>query len=326
MYDCEALIVPGEGAEFLPRHFNGKFDLHQRAYALFDFSQRVDVKFLSYFMHHSKGYFPSVAVGATVKSLRRRHFVDMPIALTNLAAQRRIVSILDEAFAGIATAKENAEKNLQNARALFESHLRASLTARDDSWKPKTLVDVCSITSALIDPRDDQFSGLLHVGAGNMVSGVGELLGLQTAKEEGLISGKFPFDTSMVLYSKIRPYLLKVARPDFAGLCSADVYPLAPLPGRMDRDFLFYLLRGPAFTEYAISGSARAGMPKVNREHLFAFQTFLPSVEQQAVIARKLDMLADEVKQVVAICQRKLAALDELKQSLLAKAFAGELC
>ena len=60
--DCEALIIPGEGAEFLPRHFVGKFDLHQRAYALFDFSPRIEVKFLFHYLHHVADYFPRVAV------------------------------------------------------------------------------------------------------------------------------------------------------------------------------------------------------------------------------------------------------------------------
>jgi type I restriction enzyme S subunit len=74
LYDCEALIVPGEGKEFLPRHFVGRFDLHQRAYALFDFDPRIDVRFLYHYLHYRRDYLPSVAVGATVKSLRLRHF------------------------------------------------------------------------------------------------------------------------------------------------------------------------------------------------------------------------------------------------------------
>ena len=90
--DCEALIIPGEGAEFLPRHFVGKFDLHQRAYALFDFSPRIDVKYLYHYLHHVADYFPRVAVGATVKSLRLRHFEQLPVRLTDLETQRRAVA------------------------------------------------------------------------------------------------------------------------------------------------------------------------------------------------------------------------------------------
>jgi type I restriction enzyme S subunit len=129
----------------------------------------------------------------------------------------------------------------------------------------------------------------------------------------------------MVLYSKIRPYLMKVARPDFNGLCSADMYPLAPLPSEITRDYLFHLLLSKHFTDYAIQGSARAGMPKVNREHLFEFKVWLPPVKKQVGLAAKLDDLQEETQRLASIYRRKLDALEALKKSLLHSAFSGEL-
>ncbi len=129
----------------------------------------------------------------------------------------------------------------------------------------------------------------------------------------------------MVLYSKIRPYLMKVARPDFIGLCSADIYPLMPLPNKITRDYLFYLLMSKQFTDYAILGSARAGMPKVNREHLFEFRTWIPPINQQNEFSKTLDALHAEIRHLASFYQRKLAALEELKKSLLHQAFNGEL-
>ena len=121
----------------------------------------------------------------------------------------------------------------------------------------KRLSEVCAITSILVDPRKKEFLDLPHVGAGNIESQTGVFIDLKTARVEGLISGKFLFDDTKVLYSKIRPYLMKVARPDFNGLCSADMYPLAPIPSEIDRDYLFHLLLSKGFTDYAIKGSAR---------------------------------------------------------------------
>ncbi len=129
----------------------------------------------------------------------------------------------------------------------------------------------------------------------------------------------------MVLYSKIRPYLMKVARPDFRGLCSADMYPLAPFPKEIARDYLFHLLLSKPFTDYAIQGSARAGMPKVNREHLFEFKVWLPLLKTQTELAEKLDALHEETQRLAGLYQRKLAALDALMTSLLHQAFTGEL-
>jgi len=118
---------------------------------------------------------------------------------------------------------------------------------------------------------------------------------------------------------------MKVARPDFNGLCSADMYPLAPLPKQIARDYLFYLLLSKTFTEYAIQGSARAGMPKVNREHLCEVRTWLPAVKKQKELAATLGALHSETQRLVSIYQQKHAALDELKNSLLHRAFSGQL-
>jgi type I restriction enzyme S subunit len=259
------------------------------------------------------------------KRVAKDFIEEYSIPVPPLPEQQRIVTLLDEAFDGIATAKANAEKNLQNARAIFESHLQSVFTQRGDGWTEKRLADVCAITSTLVDPRKAEFIDLTHVGAGNIESKTGAFIELKTAREEGLISGKFLFDESMVLYSKIRPYLMKVARPDFNGLCSADMYPLSPTPGEADRDYLFHLLLSQHFTDYAIEGSARAGMPKVNREHLFEFRVFMPSLRRQREIAARFDDLQGETQRLESIYQQKLAALDELKKSLLNSAFNGDL-
>src|SRR4029077_19248599 len=182
----------------------------------------------------------------------------------------------------------------------------SAFTHHGPGWAEKKLSDVCAITSTLVDPRKKEFVDLIHVGAGNIESKTGVFVDLKTAREEGLISGKFLFDESMVLYSKIRPYLMKVARPDFPVLCSADIYPLSPALNQITRDFLFHLLLSKRFTEYAILGSARAGMPKVNREHLFDFPVRLPNVSVQKESTAKLDMLSDETRRLESIYLQKL--------------------
>lgn len=264
-------------------------------------------------------------IGATVDTLTIKKLQSLKVKLPDLAEQKRIVAILDKAFAGIETAIANTEKNLANARELFESYLNSMFSQGDDRWNKKPLSEICGITSSLVDPRESEFRDLNHVGAGNIISITGELINVQIAREEGLKSGKFVFDESMVLYSKIRPYLRKVARPEFNGLCSADIYPLTPDTELLYRDFLYYLLLSKSFTDYAIAGSARAGMPKVNREHLFGYSAVLPDIEEQKRLVESLDAVALEAKHLESIYQQKLTALAELKQSLLQKAFSGEL-
>jgi type I restriction enzyme S subunit len=247
------------------------------------------------------------------------------IPIPPLPEQQRIVAILDEAFASIAKAKSNAEQNLKNAKELFESYVETVFENKSDVWKRKSLGEVCEISSKLIDPKSSMYQNLLHIGGGNIESKTGTLIDLKTAKEENLISGKFLFDNRMVLYSKIRPYLMKVVKCEFEGLCSADIYPLLGFNNLMIRDFLYYLLLTKKFTDYAIQGSQRAGMPKVNRDHLFEYQFNLPPITTQQTIVNKLDALSLENKKLQAIFQQKLHDLEELKKSVLQKAFKGEL-
>jgi len=288
-------------------------------------SKHLDHNFLKYLFIAEDEDLLRFASGSVHQTIYFPEAKAFHVCHPSLPEQQRIVGILDEAFDGIATAKANAEKNLKNARVLFESHLQSVFTQRGEGRLEKKLSDVCAITSTLVDPRKKDFLDLVHVGAGNIESKNGVFVELKTVREEALISGKFLFDESMVLYSKIRPYLMKVARPDFNGLCSADMYPLTPLPNQITRDYLFHLLLSKHFTEYAIQGSARAGMPKVNREHLFEFRVWLPSVKKQNELAAKLDSLREETQRLESLYQRKLSALDALKKSLLHQAFTGQL-
>lgn len=114
---------------------------------------------------------------------------------------------------------------------------------------------------------------------------------------------------------------MKVARPKFRGLCSADIYPLTPKSSHLDRGYLYYLLYTPEFTDFAISGSERAGMPKVNRDHLFAFQVPLPPLPEQQRIVGILDEAFDGIATAKANAEKNLQNARELFESYLEKVF-----
>ena len=284
--------------------------------------EKLDAKYLFYVLSANVQALDDLGTGTTFKELSAGSLKAFPVPLPPLDEQKRIVEVLDAAFEGLSRARAHTETNLQNARELFESITRQAFE-RDGATV--TLEEVADIPSALVDPREDAFADLPHVGAGNMETGSDQLVNVMTAREEKLISGKYTFDPSMVLYSKIRPYLRKAARPDFEGLCSADVYPLRPDPSRLDRNYLFHLLMGPDFTEYAIAGSGRVGMPKVNRNHLFAYTFSLPSLAAQREATAKIDAAMEYCDQAASHYRAKLADLDAVRQALLQKAFAGEL-
>ncbi len=93
LFDCEAIIIAGEGQDFIPKYFIGKFDLHQRTYAITNFNGQIG-KYLFYFIHYFRGYFLSQAVGSTVKSLRLPMFKKMPVYLPHIKEQTKIANFL----------------------------------------------------------------------------------------------------------------------------------------------------------------------------------------------------------------------------------------
>ena len=321
-FDCECVLVAGNG-DLNVKYYEGKFDAYQRTYIIESLDKSLlDVKYLYLFLSSYIDTLRKQAIGAIIKYIKLGNLTDANLPLPSLEEQKRIVAVLDKKFAQIETLKTAAEKNLQNTKQLFQAELEKAFS--NTSWEKKRLDEVCAITSKLVDPTQPEYLDLYHVGGANIESETGIIIDLKTSKEEGLSSGKFTFDESMVLYNKIRPYLKKVARPDFSGLCSADMYPLNP-KGNITKDYLYYILISDNFTEYAISKSGRAGMPKVNREALFAYECYLPPLEEQKRIVAHLDFLSEKVHQLEEIYTKQLADCDELKQAFLQKAFEGEL-
>ncbi|CAC9615142.1 Type I restriction-modification system, specificity subunit S [uncultured Gammaproteobacteria bacterium] len=218
--------------------------------------KEIKQEFLNLQFLHLNDYIYSLARGAAQKNLNVPIFRKLEIHYPrSLKAQKRIVAILDKTFAEITKAETIAKTNLQNAKELFESYLNNVFGNKGDDWEEKRLEEVCDIRSKLVNPKESQYQDLIHIGAGNIVSEKGILVDLKTAKEENLISGKFLFDDSMVLYSKIRPYLMKIVKCGFKGLCSADIYPLVPFKNKMIQSFLYHLFYSNDFTAYAIRGS-----------------------------------------------------------------------
>jgi type I restriction enzyme, S subunit len=120
-----------------------------RAYAIYNFDESVSVHYAYKYLIHFHRYFESVAVGATAKSLRLRHFQDLPIPIPPIKEQQRIVSILDEAFAAIAKAKANAEQNLLNANELFENAAQGIITQKGIDWEEKLLGEFATFRNGI---------------------------------------------------------------------------------------------------------------------------------------------------------------------------------
>lgn len=158
-------------------------------------------------------------------------------------------------------------------------------------WQILRFGDIAEIANGQVQPTEEPYGSYLHIGPENIESGSGRLHDLKTAREEGLISGKYVFDENSIVYSKVRPSLNKVCRPDFIGVCSADAYPVWPTKGLVTKDFLYYVMSSPGFVRQATEVSSRSGMPKINRRDLALVRVLVPPVQEQKKIVHTLEML-----------------------------------
>ena len=257
--------------------------------------------------------FDRLAAGSTVRNLNIGLVKGVEIPIPSASEQRRIVGILDEAFEGIATAKANAERNLQNARALFESHLNSVFTKRGPGWAEKTVDQISTNLDSRRVPitKGDRKSGKYpYYGASGIVDHVAEYI----------------FEGDALLVSEDGANLLMRSTPIAFSVSGkywvnnhAHILKFANMPTQR---FVEFYLESIRLDEY-IRGAAQ---PKLTQKALNAIPIPIPdSVEAQGEIVRRIEFLSAETQRLSSIYQQKLAALDELKKSLLHQAFSGEL-
>lgn len=250
-----------------------------------------------------------VITGAAIPQITRQSLSSLLIGIPPRSIQSRIVSELDLLSGIIEKKNEQLKEYDQLAQSIFYDMFGDPVT-NEKGWEVKKLGEVCEITSRLIDPQTHPYSEMFHVSPSNIISGTGEIIDCLLAKEEDLISNKYTFTRDMVLYSKIRPNLNKVATPNFDGICSADMYPLTIKP-IANKVFIRNVLLGKHFLSYAIKQSGRARMPKINREALFAYTFPLPPLSLQQSFASKIEA----IEQQKALIQQSITETETLFNS-----------
>jgi type I restriction enzyme S subunit len=233
----------------------------------------------------------------------------LKIPLPPLPEQQRIVALLDEAFAGLATAKANAERNLQNARAIFESHLQSVFSQRGEGWVETTLGEVCE----MYQPKTIGLKDLVSDGQ-YPVFGANGIIGQYD---------KFNHEEPQLLITCRGATCGSVNISEPFSWITGNAMVVRPLGESLDLGYLEFAFRGGINTSEAITGSAQ---PQITRTNLSPLPISFPfSVDEQQRLATSFRSLAAETQHLTRLYERKLAALEELKKSLLHQAFNGEL-
>ena len=170
------------------------------------------------------------------------------------------------------------------------------------SWKTVALGEIAAVERSSMQPEQIK-AGTTYVGLEHIESG-GTFLGPKPVGAGALASSKFQFTQRHILYGKLRPYLAKIACPDFSGICSTDILPILAGP-KIERRFLFHFLRQPVMVNYANSRAVGVNLPRLSPSVLAKIEIPLPPLTEQRRIAEVLD-------RAEALRAKRRAALDQL--------------
>jgi type I restriction enzyme S subunit len=259
-------------------------------------SAKLDQFYLYYFMMTLVDRLRSGSVGAAQTVISKEMVESVNIPLLPLPEQQRIVALLDEAFAGFATAKANAERNLQNARAIFESHLQSVFSQRGEGWEEKALGDVCSIARGGSPRPISEFittepSGINWIKISDATSsGKYIFKTAQAIKPEGVSRSRMVNVGDFLLYNSMsfgRPYIMRTS-----GCIHDGWLVLTDYAGSLTQDYLYYLLGSKLVFRQFDSLAAGSTVRNLNIELASRVILPVPPLEVQQIIAKDIEVLA----------------------------------
>lgn len=329
-------------ASFGPRIWEGgKVIYHYHIWKTNLNLDRVDKKYLYYwFEWDTERIKATQGVGTTMIHVTKEAMENRGLYLPAISEQKRIVAILDEAFEGIDRAIANTEKNLTNSRELFESYLNAIFTQKGDRWKevkPK-FIPLSMFLSK--QPRNGWSPpAIFQTGHGIPVLTLSAVTGFHYDGSRIKLTSVITSQEAHYWLQEGELLITRSNTPELVGhvaiydgnppkaICPDLIMKMTVDPTKADTRFIYYFLRSATAREY-LTGKAKGAsstMPKITKQ--VVQETPIPTFnlsEQQAIV-KKLDEIATETQRLEAIYRQKIAALYELKKSILQKAFTGEL-
>ena len=254
----------------------------------------------------------ALAAGTTISIVNKTKFNSVEISIPLLEKQRRIVAVLDEAFEGLDRARAHAEANLRDTSELFDSYLSSVFLADAQYWPTVTLPEIAENLDRVRVPitKKDRTSGdVPYYGASGVVDYVADFLfneDLLLVSEDGanLLARSYPIAFSISEKSWVNNHA-HVLR----------------FKNSFTQEYIQLYLNSISLAPY-VRGMAQ---PKLNQASLNRIRIPFPSESGRAEIVGRADSISAETEQLAEAYQASLKGLDELRQSLLQRAFAGEL-
>jgi type I restriction enzyme S subunit len=290
----------------------------------------IECKFLYYYLSSIVDLLNALGTGATFKELSGVKLKEVPVPVPPLPEQHRIVAILDEAFEGIATAKANAERNVENARAVFESHLQSVFAQRGPGWVEKRLGDVVTrLTNGFVGPTRNIYKE----------SGVPYLLARHVKNNRLLFDGRTFISDEF--NRKNKKSMLKagdvllvqsghighsaVVTEEHEGHNCHAMIVITAVEGAFIGPFLSLFFNSSGMKQKFQEIRSGSTVPHLTCGEVRELMVALPDLATQRSLVDHSRELDEEAQRLARLYERKRAALEALKKSLLHRAFAGEL-
>ncbi len=284
----------------------------------------ISTLYVYYFLSSSIDLLNSLGTGTTFKELSGSKLETVEIPLPPLPEQKRIVAILDETFAAIDKAKANVQRNMQNARDLFESYLEKVFAYPRSEWESNLLGEICEFTQGLqmdVNLQTEQqkenqvrFLRIVDFTQGNEMPRY-----IDNPGEKYIINEN---DISLVRYGASTGFVCR----GLSGVLANNLFRVIPKSSKhISNDFLFVFLKSNLFQNIIRESMNGAAMPAISFGMIKDIPIPVMSINEQNIIVKNTDAISIETKKLESIYQQKLNDLEELKKSILQKAFAGEL-
>lgn len=260
--------------------------LNQRVACLRIKSTRISKKYLFHILNSD--YFEQQCImsakGVAQKNMSTEWLKECEIPLFSIEKQGEIISVLDKLRKVIKKREDELIKLDELVKARF-AELFGDLKSNSKGWPIVAFTECADIDTNMVHDFEG-YEDYPHIGIDSIEKETGRLSGYRTVAEDGVISGKYLFTEKHIIYSKIRPNLNKVAMPGFAGVCSADAYPILVKDGVCSKEYLAYTMRSKYFLDYILAFSNRTNLPKVNKNQVEGFKLPLPPIEVQEQFVR----------------------------------------
>lgn len=314
---------------------NDTYSLNQRICAIR--STEFNIRFLYYQLNRNP-FFLAFNNGENQSNLRKGDILNCPLWKPSFEVQEQIVELLDEAFEQIDQVKDNIEKNIKNTKDLFQSKLNEIFNQNNDDWVSTTLGDVCSVLNGYAfkskDTIDSSSTQLLRMG--NLYQNILDLNRkpvfypnsfAKLHKDYLLKEGDLIMSLTGTVDKTDYGYTVKIPKTEVDLLLNQRIMKIDVKDNsRLNKDYLRNYLLSPDFLKRLYETSSGTRQANLSSKTILTLYINFPvEIDQQEKIVRQFEDLKDTSNYLENFYLQKLTLIENLKLSILQKAFSGEL-